>query len=104
MKPVTFRPAAEADLLAIATYIAEYDPNRALSFVQRLRERCVALGAHPDLGRPRSEFGEGIRGLWEKPYVLLYRITPEAVEVLTIVHGARDLPAVIASRIAADSD
>jgi toxin ParE1/3/4 len=104
MKTVTFRPAAEADLLAIAAYIAEHDPDRALSFVGRLREHCAALGAHPELGRPRSEFGEGVRGLWEKPYVLLYRITPDVVEILAIVHGARDLPAVLASRIAGDAD
>lgn len=96
---VVFRPAADADLLSIAAYIAERDPDRALSFVERLRTRCLALASQPHLGRPRPEFGDGIRSLWEKPYVLLYRVAPNAVEVLAIVHGARDLPTAVMGRL-----
>jgi toxin ParE1/3/4 len=99
MKAVVLRPMAEADLLAIAQYIAENDPGLALTFVERLRARCLSLGKHPELGRPRPEFGVDIRGLWEKPYVALYRITADAVEILTIVHGAMDLPSVVAARL-----
>lgn len=67
MKPVVFRPAAEADLLAIAAYIAENDPDRARKFIARLRQRCERLGARPNLGRLRPELGDDIRSLWEKP-------------------------------------
>jgi len=102
MKPVILRPAAEADLLAIAAFIAEDDAERALKLVGRLRTRCLSLGAHPKLGRPRPEFGEGIRGLWEKPYLALYHVTDSAVEILTFVHGAMDLPSVVAARLAPD--
>jgi plasmid stabilization system protein ParE len=99
MRAVVFRPAAEADFLAIAAYIAEHDPDRARSFVQSLRERCNAVAAHPNLGRSRHELGEGIRGLWEKPYVLLYRILESSIEIVAVVHGSRDLPAVMAARL-----
>lgn len=102
MKPVVFRPAAEADLLAIAAYIAEHDPARARKLVARLRERCNRLSDRPHLGRPRPELGEDVRGLWEKPYLMLYRVTESEVEILTIIHGARDLPAAVAARLGKD--
>lgn len=100
MKPVVFRPAAEADLLAITAYIAEHDPDRARKFVARLRDRCSKLAARPQLGRPRPELGDEIRSLWERPYVLLYRETQSEMEILAVIHGARDLPATLNARLA----
>lgn len=102
MIAVVFRPEAEADLLAIALYIAEDSPERARRFTQRLRERCERLADHPHLGRPRPELGDDLRSLSERPYVLLYRATDTEVEIVAILHGARDLPSALAGRIEDD--
>jgi len=40
---VRLTPLAEAELEAIADYIARDNPRRALSFVQELRDRCLSL-------------------------------------------------------------
>jgi toxin ParE1/3/4 len=103
MKPVILRPAAEADLLAIAMFIGEEGPERAMMIVARLRSRCLSLGAHPEMGRLRPEFGQGIRGLWGKPYLEPYHVTDAAAEILTFVHGAMDLPAAVAARLGSDA-
>jgi plasmid stabilization system protein ParE len=49
-----FSPEAETDLYEIALTIAERNPERALSFVDELRERCVSLSGYPNIGRLRD--------------------------------------------------
>jgi toxin ParE1/3/4 len=104
MNRLVFRPDAEADLLAIALYVAESNTEAAMSLVRRLRERCEILAAHPYAGRSRPELGAGIRSLGEYPYVILYRLEGDASEVVAIIHGARDLPKALAGRIENDRD
>jgi toxin ParE1/3/4 len=99
---VVFRPEAEADLLAIAIYVAEQSPGRAAVLVRRLRERCRILERLPFAGRERPELGLGVRGLLERPYLLLYRVGTDAIEVIAVIHSARDLPAAMAARAAKD--
>lgn len=102
MTRVVFRPAAEADLLSIALSIADHSADRAFRVVARLRQRCDILKRHPEAGRPRSELGEGLRSLSERPYVLIYRLIGDDVEIVAVLHGARDLPAALAARIDKD--
>jgi toxin ParE1/3/4 len=101
---VLFRPEAEADLIAIALFIGEHSPQRAIEFLARLRQRCAMLEQLPHAGRPREELGAGLRSLVERPYIILYRSVDSTAEIVAIVHGARDLPAVLASRIANEAN
>ena len=55
MKRLTFAPAARADLLAIARYIVEDNPERALSFVAAMEAK--AHWGHP-IGGLRSRYGQ----------------------------------------------
>lgn len=97
---VVFRPEAEADLTAIALYVAQDSPSRALTLVARLRKRSAMLEAHPEAGRLRPELGEGLRSLSARPYVLIYRLDHNAAEIVAIFHGARDLPHSLNERLA----
>jgi toxin ParE1/3/4 len=99
MTPVVFRPEAEADLIAIALYVAEFDADAARSLILRLRRRCEILEKHPMAGRRRPEFGENFRSLLERPYVLIYRNAPAEIEIVAVLHGAREIPAVLAARM-----
>lgn len=99
MREVLLRPEAESDLLEIAIYIAQDSVDRAQHVIARLRERVSILKVTPEAGRPRPEFGEGIRSLVERPYVILYRIVDDSAEVVAFLHGARDLPAAVSRRI-----
>jgi plasmid stabilization system protein ParE len=51
---VEFSPAAQFDLIEIASYIARDNPARAYSYVDELEATCQNLSDHPELGPARS--------------------------------------------------
>lgn len=93
---VVFTASAAAELEAIGDYIALDDPDRALRFVAELREACERLAEFParfplvegyrDVGIRRRSLGN---------YAIFYRVTGDVVVVLHVVHGARDVSAVL---------
>jgi toxin ParE1/3/4 len=82
---------AETDLEQIAAYIAEQSAEIALNFVRKLREKCESLADAPR-GYPLVPRHEhlGIRGRPFGNYLIFYRIGPDAIGVVHILHGARD--------------
>jgi plasmid stabilization system protein ParE len=66
---VLFTAAAEGDLEAVADWIAKDNPARARTLVAELREACVDL--------------------------IFYRLSGNRIEVLHVLHGARDYEAVL---------
>ncbi|WP_428308289.1 type II toxin-antitoxin system RelE/ParE family toxin [Lacipirellula sp.] len=82
---------AENDLDGIFSFIARDKPVAALHFVQRLRRRCLPLTKNPFVGEDCSEFGPGMRRLSYQSYLIFFRIDDDAVTILRVAHGARDL-------------
>jgi toxin ParE1/3/4 len=99
-----FRPEARADLVTIAEFIAHDSVPRARQFVARLQKRCEILVNHPLAGRSRDEFGDGVRSLAERPYIIFYRLVGGDVEIVAFVHGARNLPGALRRRFEKDLD
>lgn len=88
---VTFTDAAEADLEAIADWIAEDDQKRAASFVMELRERCLSLADKPNrFPVARRAGGQVFRKLVHRDYLIFYRVLADRVEIDHVLHGARD--------------
>jgi toxin ParE1/3/4 len=83
--------AAEAELEAIGDWIERDNPDRALTFIRELRRACETLVEMPRGYAlvPRYEH-TGIRRRVHSNYLIFYRIVPDAVEILHILHGARD--------------
>ncbi len=90
---LTFTPLAEHDLESIADYIAVDNPRRALTFVRELRQQCQRIALNPPGYRLRPELGAGIRSCAYGHYVIFFEASSDAVTVVRILHGARDLPA-----------
>ncbi|XAH25012.1 type II toxin-antitoxin system RelE/ParE family toxin [Xylophilus sp. GW821-FHT01B05] len=88
---LTFSPAAEADLLDIAIYIAEDNQTRALTFVDELEKKCEVVGRTPGIGTARPELGDGIRMLPYGRYLIFYREAGTGVRIERILHSARDI-------------
>jgi toxin ParE1/3/4 len=88
---VRFSPAAQADLLDIAIFIAQDNPRRALTFVDELELKCEALGEAPGIGTSRPELGEGIRVLPHARYLIFYREANRGQRIERILHGSRDI-------------
>ena len=91
---LAYTPRAEQDLEAIADYIAADNPGRALSFVRELRAQCQRITLNPPGYRLRPELGDGIRSCPHGHYIIFFEFDPNAVLIVRILHGARDLPAV----------
>lgn len=85
-----FSPAAKADLIDIAVYIAADDPVRALSFIEELEAACDILVDHPHAGPSRPEIADGLRSKPYRRYLIYYRTAENTVRIERILHGARD--------------
>ena len=88
---VVIAAEAEADIEEIATYVAEQSPASALKLVRELRERCESLADAPR-GYPLMPRYEHL-GVRRRPFgrfLIFYRASDHAIEVIHILHGARD--------------
>jgi len=90
----------EGDLEAIADFIAEDNPERAVSFIRQVRQQIIEIGKHPLLYQVRPEIGEGARLAVLGHYVVLFRViaatvrpvVARTVRIERVVYGGRDLP------------
>jgi len=90
MAQVRWTPQAADDLDAVAEFIAEDSPHFAGLFVMDILQMVERLAEFPELGRVVPEIGDKtVRELILGNYRIIYRLHSEAVEVLTIHHGAR---------------
>lgn len=77
--------------MEIALCIAQDNPARALTFVDELEDRCVALGNAPGIGTARPDLGDGICMLPHGRYLIFYRQTSRSVRIERVMHSARDI-------------
>lgn len=88
-------PHVPEDLEDILNYIARESPRHASRVVRLLRTRCSEIGKEPLLYPLRPEFGLDARLASVGSYVILFRIHDGFVRIERIVHGSRDLPALL---------
>jgi toxin ParE1/3/4 len=95
VKRVVFSPQAKRDLQSIADYIAIDNAARAVTFIEEIEERCQKLGDFPLSARQFPELGTNAHILPHGNYVILYRDLEAEVSIERVVHGARDILALI---------
>ena len=84
---------ALSQLTAIYEYIASDSPTYALGMVDRITARSKQLVEFPASGWQVVEYQHPeIREFVESPYRVIYRTRPDEVVVLSVIHGARELP------------
>jgi len=91
VKRVVFSPQAKRDLQGIADYIAIDNPDRAVTFIEEIEERCQRLGKFPRSARPFPDLGDNAHILPFGNYVILYRDLADEAAIARVVHGARDI-------------
>jgi len=89
---IRWTPPAAADLQHISDYLKEHHPQYRRTTLQKLYERIRALKAAPYAGRPGRV--EGTRELLflPMPYVAVYRITEQTIEVWRVYHTSQHRP------------
>jgi plasmid stabilization system protein ParE len=85
-------PAAE-DLERICERIEPDDPESARRVARTVYDGCARLKDFPHLGRTSSRMiGQRELVFSPLPYIVVYRVTDETVEISRIFHGAQDWP------------
>lgn len=92
MKTNWTRTAVE-HLVAIYEHIAQDAPLYAQRVVDRLTRRSEQIAKFPGSGRMVPEYAAPeIREVIERPYRIIYRVRPDQIDGLAVVHGAQRLP------------
>lgn len=94
MARVTRRPLAATDVLDIWDYIADDSVEQADRWVDRLDEKLTLVATQPLMGRARHELDAEVRSLPFGRYVIFYVPTKDGIDVLRVLHSARDIDAV----------
>ena len=96
MARVLLTSQARDDLKAIGRHIAQQSQSRetALRFLDRINTKCDLYAAQPLMGEARPDLAEDVRCFPVADYIVFYRPLSDGILVLTVVHGARDIPAV----------
>ncbi len=91
-RSVQFTLESRLDLKHIGIYIARDNLMAALQFVDILKNCCTnTIGENPEIGRQREDVAAGLRIFPCRDYLVLYRIKPDFVEIIRVVHGSRDV-------------
>jgi toxin ParE1/3/4 len=94
MPRVTRRPLAAADISEVWDYIADDSLVAADRWVDRLDKQFGLLATQPLMGRARDELAPGVRSLPFGRYVIFYAPLDDGIDVVRVLHGARDIDAV----------
>lgn len=84
------------DLAEIWDYLADDGEARADAFLTMMDGKFQLLSEHPALGRRREELAPGLRSFPAGRYVIFYLPVPNGVDIVRVLHGARDIETIFA--------
>jgi toxin ParE1/3/4 len=100
-RSVLWRRCAEEDLAEAYLYLGMNSPASSERFVEAVQEVIDLLIDHPQIGNPWISRSTRLRGVrrWPIPgfanHLLFFRMTGSHLEVLRLLHGARDLQGIL---------
>ncbi len=80
------------DLECIADYIARDNPGAALAILDTIEAITAGLADHPKRGRNGRMTGTRELVIPGTAYISVYRLKPECIEVLRVLHSAQQWP------------
>jgi toxin ParE1/3/4 len=97
MKAIIISPDARNDLNGYYDYIAESNQNAALALFDAARQTFADLARLPGTGslytipnKPEQTIRKWhIKGF--RKYLIFYRVQDEAIEIVRILHGSKDI-------------
>jgi|SRR6266853_1062678 len=95
MPRIVVRPQASVDLATIWALIAENSIKHADRFAVLIDDHFQELSRRPQMGRSRSELAPDLRSFPVRQYVIFYLPLPKGIEVVRVLHGARDIESIL---------
>lgn len=81
---------AEIDMGEISDYISLDNPFAALKWHDNMVSQFELIAEFPHIGVAKSKRRPDLRSFPVKNYMVLYQIKSKTVEIVRILHGARD--------------
>ena len=87
-------PQANEDLYEIWYFIAveRQNPQNADRFILQLNDAFLKMAANPTMGIQKNEYAHGLYQFPFKNYQMFYFSIDDGIEIIRVLHGARDLP------------
>ncbi len=90
---VVFTGQSKDDLREIGAHIDQDSPLDAIRFVDKLVDACLELSDFPRRFPAEPRYGPNAHRRLFGNYLIIYDVLDDRVEILTIVHTARNLDA-----------
>ncbi len=96
MKRFILSPEAARDIREIWARIAAESVPAARRVRLEIFAACRRLADHPRIGHTRPELTEKPVLFWPVgSYLIIYNPTRRALEIVRVIHGARDIPGLL---------
>jgi toxin ParE1/3/4 len=94
MRTVRITARAEEDLKGIWSYIAQDKPEAANKLIKEITSKFAFLRNYPQAGRQQDRLLVNLRSFAVKGYTIFYQPFEDRIEILRVMHGARDIESV----------
>lgn len=96
MKGFQLSLEAARDIRDIWAYLAEDSIPAARRVRLQIFEACQRLAANPGIGHSRQDLTEKPVLFWPVgSYLIIYNPTRQPIEIVRVVHAARDVPSLV---------
>jgi toxin ParE1/3/4 len=88
---------AKHDVQQIVSYIRKRSPTAPRRVRTELRDAMRLLAEFPGIGHLREDLSDEPLRFWSVySYLIIYRPDPKPLEVVRVLHGARDVGSILA--------
>lgn len=89
---IRWSPIASQDLFRIIEYIRRENASAAQRVAKTIYENVGSLSSFPHRGRQGRVEGTRELPVPSLPFLVIYRVTKDAVEIAGVIHGAQQWP------------
>jgi len=89
---IRWLPQAQSNRLEQLEFIAQDNPLAAINQDEEIERQINMLLAHPQMGRPGRVAGTRELVISSTPFVVIYRLQEQSIEVLRLLHSAQQWP------------
>lgn len=102
MNRYRFSPQADEDLFQIWAFIARDSIDAANRVESAIYEACAFVAASPTRGHTRRDLTALPLRFWTvqpyRKYMVVYDPATRPIQIVRVLHGARDVPVILANR------
>jgi toxin ParE1/3/4 len=95
--PLLVSRQAKAEVDEIWSYVAVQSGSVDIAdrVVDEITETFHQISKHPNIGRRRDDLRRDLRSVLAGTHIVVYRVEGSYIRILHVVHGRRDIKAVV---------